>query len=457
MNTMETKISTRERNAILSSLGSGVVPAIGLQHIQVGRADEVRAVLDDLQRAENDAAAVRFVIGRYGNGKTFFLNLIRTVALERKWVVLQADVTTDRRFHGSSGQARGLYSELMHNLSTRSRAEGGALKNLVERWVGDVARTVTETGGTPDDVAARLSELCAPLQDFVSGYDFATVLAEYYRGYIDQDEARQTAAIRWLRAEYKTKTEAKRDLGVRSIIDDESFYDYLKLFSGFVRIAGYAGCLVSVDELVVLSHRLNSKSARNNNYEALLRIFNDCLQGSVAGLVFLFAATDECLEDTRRGLFSYEALASRLKPNRFASAERVDFSGPILRLPSLTPEDCYVLMHRIRAVHGDGGETPLLPDEGIEAFLQESARRLGSQSFQTPRELVRDFVGLLRVLEQNPDVAWTDLLANFSGASSTEEESDASSSPADPTSSRKASGQGNDEDEDEDDLTTFRL
>lgn len=131
------KITSRERNAIIQSLAAGVVPAIGLHHIQVGRRDEVGAIIKDLALVEQGSSTVRFIVGRFGSGKTFFLNLVRNVALKRKFVVIQADITTERRLHGSGGQARSLFSELMRNLSTQSRPEGGALPNLVERWIGD--------------------------------------------------------------------------------------------------------------------------------------------------------------------------------------------------------------------------------------------------------------------------------------------------------------------------------
>ncbi|MCO6439369.1 MAG: ATP-binding protein [Phycisphaerae bacterium] len=408
---MRARITGRERSAILSSLAAGVVPSIGLHHIQVGRKDEVNALLSDLAKVENDAAFIRFVVGRFGSGKTFFLNLVHTVALERKLVVASADITTQRRLHGTGGQARTLYSELMRNIASRSRPEGGALPNLIERWVSDLAHEVSSSGGTAEDVGRRLHDACKPLQELVSGHDFAKVIEQYYRGFLDHNEALQQAAIRWLRGEYTTKTEARQDLGVRTIIDDSSFYEYLKLMAGFVRIAGYAGLVVCIDELVVLSHRLNNKTARNNNYEAILRILNDCLQGSVQGLGFIFAATDDCLMDKRRGLFSYEALATRLAPNRFASDEVVDFSGPVLSLASLTPEDCYVLLHNIRRVHAKADDTNhALPDEAIEAFLKDCNQRMGAAYFLTPRETVKDFVGLLNVLEQNEQADWRTLL-----------------------------------------------
>jgi hypothetical protein len=411
---MTPRITERERSAILSSLAAGVVPSLGLHHIQVGRKQEVEALLTDLRRVEEGGAALRFVVGRYGAGKSFFLNLIKIVALERKFVVARADITTERRLHGTGGQARGLFSELMRNLATRSRPEGGALANLVERWIADLAQEVQTAGGTDDDVGRRVNELCRPLQEFISGYDFATVLQQYYRGYLEHNEALQQAAIRWLRAEFSTKTEARQQLGVRTIIDDDSLYDYLKLMSAFVRIAGYSDLLVCVDELVVLSHRLNNRVARSNNYEALLRILNDTLQGSVQGLGFLFAATDDCMFDKRRGLFSYEALATRLAPNRFASGGFTDLAGPSLTLSSLTPEDCFVLLHNVRRVHARGNETKsVLPDEAIVKYLEDCQRRMGAAYFQTPRDTVKDFVGLLSVLEQNPNARWHDLLGQI--------------------------------------------
>lgn len=405
------KITQRERDAILASLASGVVPSIGLHHLQVGRKQEVAAILEDLERIERGGAAVRFVVGRYGSGKSFFLNLIKTVAQEKKFIVARADITTERRLCGKKGLARALYCELLGNLSTRGRPEGGALRNLIERWVGDLEHEVTSTGGRPRDVQQKVMETCKPLQDLVSGYDFATVIGKYYHGYLTESESLQEAAVRWLRGEYASKMEARQDLGVRTIIDDNSWYDYLKLLAAFFRLAGYAGLIVLIDELVVLSHRLNSKVSRNNNYEALLRIVNDCLQGNAQGLGFVFAATDDCMTDRRRGLYSYEALATRLASNRFATGGLVDRAGPVLNLETLTPEECYVLLSNVRRVHeSDGKQEGLLPDEALTAYLDDCRHRLGAASYQTPRETVKDFVGLLRILEQNPGRDWRDVL-----------------------------------------------
>jgi len=411
---MAVKIREKERAAILSSLGAGVVPSIGLHHIQVGRKPELEALITDLQRVENGGAAVRFVVGRFGSGKSFFLNLVRTVAMERRLVVAHADITTERRLTGSGGVARSLFSELTRNVATRSRPEGGALGNVVERWITDLAHEIHSNGGTDVDVQSRMVDALKPLQDLVSGYDFAGVLTAYYRGHAEHNQELQTAAVRWLRGEYTTKTEARRDLGVRTIIDDESIYDYLKLLAAFVRLAGYTGLLVCLDELVVLSHRLNNRTSRDRNYEAILRIVNDCLQGSVEGLMFLFAATDDCLTDPRRGLFSYEALATRLAENRFARDGLVDLSGPVIRLDNLRPEDCYVLLTNIRRVFTRGeNDEAVIPDAGIERYLASCHERMGAAYFQTPRETIKDFVGLLNVLEQNPGADWASLIGEI--------------------------------------------
>jgi len=341
---MNAPIKPRERDAIFQSLRAGVVPRTGLRHLQVGRRDEVAAVLEDLNRIERGGASIRFIIGRFGAGKSFFLNLARMVALERKFVVAQADITLENRLHGSGGQARRLYAELMQNLATKAKPEGGALANIVERWVSELDHRLRTSGGTDSDVLKEIHSQLKPLQELVSGFDFSTVVARYVEGFQTNNDGLMGEALRWLRAQYRTKTEARQDLGVRSIVDDAQFYDYLKLFAAFTRLAGYAGLLVNIDEMGVLSHRLNSSQARNSNYEVLLRILNDCLQGNVSGIGFLFGGTNTFLEDRRRGLFSYEALATRLADNVFAATGLKDYSGPVIRLQNLSPEDLFVLV-----------------------------------------------------------------------------------------------------------------
>ncbi|MBI4243488.1 MAG: ATP-binding protein [Planctomycetes bacterium] len=442
---MPTKIKSRERDAIINSLRSGVVPRVGLQHIQVGRSDEVEAVINDLKRAENGSAFVRFIIGRFGSGKSFFLNLAQMVALERKFVVARADITPDRRLYASDGKARLLYSELMQNLSTKSKPDGGALTGIVERWISDIDYEIKQKGGDNKEVGKEITTKLRILQEYVSGYDFAIVVNKYYEGFCSHNDILMVNAIRWLKGDYTTKSDARKDLGVRSFIHDMNIYDYLKLMARFIQMAGYSGLLINFDEMVVLSQRLNNSKARNSNYEMILRILNDCLQGDVSGIGFIFAGTDEFLEDKRRGLFSYEALATRLSENMFVREGLKDFLGPIIRLSNLSPENLYVLFHNIRKVFAnDDSSKYLVPDEGIESFLQHCSNVLGSEYFRTPRDSVKAFVNFLSVLEQNPGTDWKSLL----GDTKIEVNSD--------PESELISGEEN-ENKGDDDLSTFKL
>lgn len=401
-------IKPRDRDAILQALAAGVVPRTGLRHVQVGRAAEVGALVRDIDRIAESGSAMRFVIGEYGAGKTFFLNLVRLIALERKCVTIHADLAPDRRIHASAGQARGLYAEAIRNMATRTKPEGSALASVVERFVTDC---MNEAGQRSLPVETVIDERLAHLQEYVGGYDYATVLKAYWRGSEDGDEILKNAALRWLRGEFSTKTEARQALAVRNIIDDDNVYDALKLLAAFVKLAGYAGLLVIFDEMVNL-YKLQSSQARNQNFEQILRMLNDVLQGNFGGIGFVFGGTPEFLMDTRRGLYSYAALQSRLSENAFAQGGLVDLSGPVLRLQSLTPEDLMILLSNIRTVFASGDPAQhLVPDEALPAFMDHCNKHIGEAYFRTPRNTIKAFVQFLAVLEQNPGTVWHDLVA----------------------------------------------
>ncbi len=401
------RIRPRERDAIVASLRAGVVPRIGQQHIQVGRAAEVRGAAGDIDRIADGGAGCRFVIGEYGSGKTFFLLLVRSIALEKRLVTVHADLSPDRRLHAGSGQARSLYAELMRNLATRARPDGGALASVVERFV---TAALNEANAAGDDPRNTIKSRLAALAELTGGYDFAAVIGAYWRGYDGGDERLRADAVRWLRGEFTSRVDARAALGVRTIVDDATFYDHLKLMARFVRLAGFDGLLVCLDEMVNL-YKLSSSAARNANYEQVLRIVNDSTQGGVEHLGFLFGGTPEFLLDSRRGLFSYPALATRLAPNRFASTDRVDHSGPVLRLGNLTPEDVFILLTKLRHVYAGGDPARyLVPDEAITAYMAHCAARLGDAYFRTPRETIRGFLDQLALLEQHPDLRWSELI-----------------------------------------------
>ena len=400
------RIKPRERDTIVQALRAGVVPKLGLQHIQVGRVREIEELVRDIERIADGGAAIRFVVGEYGSGKTFFLNLIRLIALERGMVVLSADMAPDRRLHATGGQARSLYAEMTRNASTRTKPDGGAMASIVERFASQAARIAETSDRPPSDV---IHEKLAVLEELTGGYDFANVIARYWEGFEAGDDELKSAALRWLRAEFSTRTDARKALGVRTIIDDASIYDQLKLLAMFVREAGYKGLVVALDELVNL-YKLTSSRARNANYEQILRILNDVLQGTASHLGFMLGGTPEFLMDTRRGLYGYEALQSRLAQNTFARDGLVDFSGPVIRLSNLTPEDMFVLLANIRRVMQ--GEEASLPDAALTAFMEHCSDRIGDAYFRTPRNTVTAFVNMLSVLEQNPDVDWQTLLGS---------------------------------------------
>jgi hypothetical protein len=446
MTTAQT-IKPKHRDAIIQSLKAGVVPRVGQQHIQVGRHDEVKALVADIDRIVDSGSSIRFIIGEYGSGKTFFLNLIRSIALERNLVAVNADLSPDRRLHATGGQARSLYAELMRNIATRSKPDGGAMASVVEKFVSS-ALAEARSGGVAVEEVIRMR--LASLQELVGGYDFAHVIEAYWRGHDSGNEDLKESALRWLRGEYSTKTDARAQLGVRTIVSDANVYDQLKLFARFVRLAGYGGILIVLDELVNL-YKLANSQARNSNYEQILRILNDVLQGTAEGMGVLLGGTPEFLLDTRRGLYSYSALQSRLAQNQFATNGFVDYSGPVLSLSQLTKEDLYVLLANIRNVYALGDTTKhLVPDEALEAFMHHCSTRIGDAYFRTPRNTVTAFVSLLSVLEQNAQANWRDLLGAVNIVTErnpdleVEIDDDASAAPSAPP-------------EQDDDLASFRI
>lgn len=433
-----TKIRPRDRDAVIQSLRAGVVPRIGAHHIQVGRLQEVKAMIGDIERVADGGSSFRVITGEYGAGKTFFLSLVRAIGLEKKLVVTTADLNPDRRLHGTGGQARSLYAELMRNMATRTKPDGNALPGIVEKFVSSAKEEAIATGTTVDMQIRRKLD---SLTELVNGYDFADVIAAYWTAHQTGNEQVKSDAIRWLRGEFETKSDARKTLKIRSIVEDGDVYDQLKLMARFVTLAGYGGLLVSLDEMVNL-YKINHSVSRNSNYEQILRILNDSLQGNAVGLGFVLGGTPEFLKDQRRGLYSYAALQSRLAGNSFASEGRVDLTGPVIPLTALSPEDFYVLLEKVRHVYAGGEpEKYLLPDDGIVSFMQHCANTLGAQFFKTPRTTITGFINLLAVLEQNPGTAWTDLIDQVEVERDTGGDSDQVASDA----------------ADEDELASFRL
>lgn len=418
---MAVNINRRESAALINSLTAGVVPRIGLRHIAVGRQGEVNAFLQDLSTIEDGGAAFRFVCGQYGSGKSFLLQTIRNNAMERSFVVMDADLSPERRLTGTNGQGLSTYRELIQHLSTRTRPEGSALESILQKWIATMqATTAKEEGLQANDpqlvvaVSERIADILSELSEMAYGFAFANVIDAYWKGMKNGDDALKMSSLRWLRGEFANKTEAKRELPVDSIIDDQNWYEFLKLFALFVKKAGYKGLLVFIDEGVNL-YKINHKQARDSNYEKVLTVFNDTMQGKAEYIGVFMSGTPQFIYDERRGLFSYEALRSRLADNRFAVQGFVDFTSPVIKLNQLSSEEIYLLLERLCELHSShySYENTLGKDE-LTAFLNTVLGRLGADQLLTPREVTRDFLGLLNILHQNPGTTF-DTLINEQG------------------------------------------
>jgi hypothetical protein len=414
---MAKRLIKRTSRSILQSLAAGVVPRSGTEHIVVGREDELTAIKKDFDEISADGGATfRLIVGRYGSGKSFLMQMLRNEAMASKFVVADADLSPQRRLTGSKGEGLSLYRELLNNMATRNRPNGNAFAGLLEKWIDETQSQIRKAGIEPSSssfdaiVETRIGDTVDEMQGMVHGFDFAEVIKAYMRGHQSGDDQLQSAALRWLRGEFSTKTEARRALNVRVIIDDGSWYDYVKLLAFFVRQIGYRGLVIFIDEAVYLS-RISNRTARHNNFERLLNIYNDTLQGGAEYLGVLLGATSQMVEDNRRGLFSYEALQTRLEESRFARQGLRDLSAPMIRLDPLSDKQLFFLLETIRDIHAWHNKYEShLGERQLRAFLSEEQGRIGADKLLTPREVLRDYVTLLNLLLQHPRESFESIL-----------------------------------------------
>ena len=398
-------VPKRVAAVILNSLKGGVVPRIGLPYITVGREVEIRALLTDLSLIADGGASFRFLVGRYGAGKSFLLQTIRTHAMGEGFVVADADLSPERRLQGGQGQGLATYRELIRNISTKTRPEGGALNLILDRWVASCA----------DADESAVNAQLAPLEEMVHGFDFARMLRRYRAAVSEGDKEAMSRVTKWIRGEYRTKSEARAELGSSTIISDDDWYDYVKLIARFLVCSGYKGMLVLIDELVNL-YKIPNAITRQYNYEKILTMYNDTLQGKAQYLGMIMGGTPTSIEDRRRGVFSYEALRSRLAQGRFAREDLKDMLAPIIRLQPLTYEELLVLIEKLMQIHaGYFGWTPTLTENDLVDFLKIEFGRVGADTHLTPREVIRDFIELLDILCQNPDANVAELLQSVGG------------------------------------------
>lgn len=417
---MTRKIPKRILAGLLSSVSAGVVPRMGAPYIAIGRNEEIEALLSDLEAVNDGGGSMRFIIGKYGSGKSFLIQLVRGFSLERGFITADADLSPERRICGAKGTGIATYRELIRNLASKSSPDGGALMQIIAKWLSDLQSSVAADGyevGSETfvrELTARIYSAARELETQIGGFDFATVLTCYYKAYMDGDEEKKSACIRWLRGEYSTKTEARNAVGVSlgGIIDDDNWYEYIKLLAVFFRRIGYRGFVVFIDECVNL-YKIANRISRENNYEKLLSMFNDTLQGKAEGLALIFGGTPQFLEDTRRGLFSYEALRSRLSDGQFQKEGFKNLIGPVIRLRRLSDDELFALIARLTALHAQNYNwEPRVTNGDMLTFLKICLDRAGADTMITPREIIRDYVTVLNILMQNPDTSFADVIGS---------------------------------------------
>lgn len=423
------KIPKRIASAVINSLKGGVVPRTGLPYITVGREKEIEALLRDVEIIADGGASFRFIVGKYGSGKSFMLQTIRSHVMDRNFVVVDADLSPERRLQGSKGQGLATYKELIRNMSTKTRPDGGALTLILDRWISNIQlETASETGlsdSSPDFTKAvekRIFAVINELSEMVHGFDFSKLLTMYYRASVSGDDESKNKVVKWFRGEYTTKTEAKAELGVNIIITDDDWYEYIKLFAAFLKRAGYNGMLVLIDELVNI-YKIPNSITRQYNYEKILTMYNDTLQGKASHLGIIMGGTPQCIEDTRRGVYSYEALRSRLADSRFSSGELTDMMAPVIHLVPLTYEEMLVLIEKLSDIHSQlyDYQQKITQDEMI-AFIQTEFGRIGADSHITPREVIRDFIGVLDISLQNPSRPVSEIVGTVASESTSNAE-----------------------------------
>ena len=410
------RVPKRIAQIVLNSLKGGVVPRIGLPYITVGRKAEIEALLHDVDVIQEGGASFRFIVGRYGSGKSFLLQTIRNYVMDKNFVVVDGDLSPERRLQGSKGQGLATYRELIQNLSTKTRPEGGALTLILDRWINSVQTQVVSEGIASDDpkfeaaVDQKIYGVISSLNELVHGFDFAKLLNMYYHAYMSGDDETKAKVVKWFRGEYSHKTEAKKDLGVDIIISDSNWYEYLKLFATFFRQAGYAGLMIMIDELVNI-YKIPNAISRQYNYEKILTMYNDTLQGKAKYLGIIMCGTPQAVEDRRRGVYSYEALRSRLASGKFAQESARDMYAPVIKLEPLTAEEMLVLTEKLADMHANlYGYERTITDNDLAQFIKIEYARVGADTSITPREIIRDFIELLDIVWQNPDKKITDLL-----------------------------------------------
>lgn len=419
------RIPKRKAIVLLNALQGGVVPRVGLGYISVGREQEINALLRDIEVIENGGSTFRLISGNYGTGKTFLIQTIKEYLLDKGFVTCDCDLSPERCFIGTNGKNKGLatFQKLVSNISIKTCPEGGALQYILDDFISKIVMDEENNTSAASNINSKESarksfqKFLIPFRTKVHGIEFTNILLRYYDAYQSNDFDEINRCLKWLKGEYRLRSEVKNDFGSSIMITDDDWFDFLDLYVTLFKIIGFKGLFIMFDEVINL-FRIINPSYRLKNYEKVLNMYNDTLQGKVKNVGIILAGTPESIYDSTKGLFSYEALKSRLY---FANPlqTKINPLSPIITLSPLTQSDLVVLLERLSVIHSEvTGYNNEISLEEILSFLQYVYGH--SEVVATTRSIIRDFLNLLNTKNDDNSLSFEDVLKNIAPSSDIE-------------------------------------
>lgn len=417
---MAIRINPKEASVIIKSLEGGVVPSIGVQHLLVGRNREVEELIKILDTISDGGSDIRFWVGDFGSGKSFMLATIEQIALQKDFVVSSLDLNPSRRFYATDRKAVALYTEIIDNIKTKTARNGNVLNTIIEEWLNRIFQIVADSyaidisdiiaGSKQKEVKNEILNTIGNFSAVGLSFEFGQALIKYYEAFIEDNRLLGTNALRWMRGDITTKTEAKKALGINQIINDDNWFDALKNMSELFLAIGYSGFVVNFDEAVNL-YKIPQSVTRERNYERILNIYNECKSNIAKGLFINFGATRKTIFDENRGLSSYGALKGRLGNEESMDNKLVNTNRTVLGLKPLTNEEIYTLLENLVNVYNvNYKESISISEDEIVAYMQGQLNRPGADEFLTPRAVIKDFIEILDLKRQNPDQEIMDII-----------------------------------------------
>lgn len=411
---MNNRINPKEADNIIKALEAGVVPRRGIQHLLVGRhkeVEEVILILDNIKQGESD---IRFWVGDFGSGKSFMMRTIESLAVQKNFAVSTIDLTPTRRFYASDGKAQSLYNEIVDNIIIQTSQDGNAIKTIIEEWINSIITSVSERDKIPASqllvkenkgiIEKEILNITSSFKSVGLSYELGQAISKYYEGLMEDNQVLKLKALRWIRGDISTKTESKNELGIKRIINDDNWYEAIKNLAELFSDIGYSGFVINFDEAVNL-YKLPMSQTRERNYEKILNIFNECKSNTARGLFVNFGATRKTIFDERRGMSSYGALKGRLGNESSLDSKLINTNKTVLPLKPLTTEEIYTLLENLKNIYNIHYRLDIdMTMENIKLYMEEQLNRPGALEFLTPRAVIKDFLEILDMIRQNPDV-----------------------------------------------------